>query len=926
MFGEKLEFFLFREGKGVGSLLCAAPDGPSRQKTPDPFSRTSPHLWITDFGLAHVFNSQHSALDSPLTMSGDLLGTLRYMSPEQASGRRAILDHRTDIYSLGVTLFELTTLQPAFAETDRAKLLRDILEHEPSTPRSINAAIPRDLETIILKSTAKDPSARYDSAQELADDLSRFLSQKPIHARRSTRPERLWRWCRRNPVVASLSAVVLTLLAILAIAGPVVAVKQANMAAQYRLRLYVQDIKVAYQAWENGDLDRVVQLLEAHRPRAGEEDLRDFAWHHLWGRYQRTLAVPTLRHPGHADDLEYSPDGTILAAACRDGAIRFWDAESHVLVRELIGHEQNLAGRKRKANVWSISFSPGGDQLASGGADGTVRLWDLATNESRILERHTAKINTVDFSPDGKQVASGADDGSLKLWNLSDGTFVEFSTGRKVAQLVFTRDGETIVAAGDAGVWAWDVKGADPATGRMLSTDSPRCVALSNDPAGSYLAAGGYYGEIRVWDTRTWGEPVARCIATRQVVNALEFSPDNTLLFSGGEDNLVRIWRWQESPIYERPAAQIAGHRETVMTLANSPGGAQLLSAGGDEAIRFWDVASVLPKLETVENNGGAGTDVAVGTDGTIATAFGEYDSADGTGSVVVRHGATGSELKALPWPVPLVAVEFSPIDPRLIALGGGRRAEGQVLLWELHQQRPQRLTPDAGGRVWSVAFSPSGEKLAATGERGPLTSSGQRPPLAINIWDVASQTCEKTIVFEPQTGDAFFQIAYAPENDHLLAAGGGSWDEGTVLLVNTLTEEVEELRGGHEGMVLCVAFSPDGRLLASGDFYGFVQVWDVVSRCIIHRVRAHAGWATGISFSPAGRTLATCSFEGTVKLRNVATGEELAALDARAGVSRVEFSKNGDKLLAGRRDGSLILWDAEGREEVLVSEQSHFR
>ena len=166
------------------------------------------NLWVTDFGLARLQG------DAGLTMTGDLLGTLRYMSPEQALAKRVGIDHRTDIYSLGATLYELLTLEPVYAGRDRQEILRRIAFEEPRPPRRLNAAIPVDLETIVLKAMAKDPAGRYASAQELADDLDRFLKREPIRARRSNAWERSVKWAQRRPAVAALLAtVVLVILA-----------------------------------------------------------------------------------------------------------------------------------------------------------------------------------------------------------------------------------------------------------------------------------------------------------------------------------------------------------------------------------------------------------------------------------------------------------------------------------------------------------------------------------------------------------------------------------------------------------------------------------------------------------------------------------------------------------------------------------------
>ncbi len=196
------------------------------------------HLWVTDFGLARLQS------DSGLTITGDLLGALRYMSPEQALGKRAIVNGRTDIYSLGITLYELLTLEPAFDCPDRQELLRRIAEQDPRLPRQLDASIPRDLETILLKAIAKEPDGRYQSAQDFADDLRRFLADKPIKAMRPTWFEQVVKWLRRHPTVV-VSSLVTLILAVVILSVATVLIGKEQAATKAALGLAIEQEQAA---------------------------------------------------------------------------------------------------------------------------------------------------------------------------------------------------------------------------------------------------------------------------------------------------------------------------------------------------------------------------------------------------------------------------------------------------------------------------------------------------------------------------------------------------------------------------------------------------------------------------------------------------------------------------------------------------------
>ena len=174
---------------------------------------------VADFGLAKA------AEEEALSQTGDVVGTLRYMAPEQFSGQA---EARSDVYSLGLTLYELLALKPAFEDSNRSSLIRKITQDEVVPLRTVNPKIPRDLETIVSKATAREPAQRYLSAADMARDLRCFLEDRPIHARRSTPVELLWRWCRRNRAIASLAAAALTLLVLVAVVATVGYVRTRN--------------------------------------------------------------------------------------------------------------------------------------------------------------------------------------------------------------------------------------------------------------------------------------------------------------------------------------------------------------------------------------------------------------------------------------------------------------------------------------------------------------------------------------------------------------------------------------------------------------------------------------------------------------------------------------------------------------------------
>ena len=500
-------------------------------------------IWVTDFGLAKSF---HGA-DDDLTNTGDFVGTLRFMAPERFSGRS---EPRSDLYALGITLYELLTLRPAFAGSDRPSLLQRVLHEEPRHPRSIDRRVSRDLETVILKAMAKEPDRRYANAGDLAEDLRRFLAGETVSARRAGPAVRAWRWARRRPAAAALGLSVAVLLTTLAVVSTLAAVRIGQARDALRRTLYISRMNLAGQAWESANMGRLRELLAPYRDEAPDADLRSFEWAYWWGlahpsRLRKSLDV----HSGFVVGLAYSADGKTLATVGGDDLVRLTDWASGVARWSGPVHSPMF----NKPLAWS----PRGNLLATEGPEGSVLVRDSATGrvEARLdrgWEPRGARPSILAFRPDGVLIAVIDGDRAI-LW-----------------------------APGEADFRSIMLAGASPAKSRT-------CQAISTD--GRLLAIGDLDGGVRLWDLID-GSSRGEVLAHASAVRSLAFSADGSTLASGGQDTLIRLWDVARLAPRGEP---LRGHQISPWMLDFSPDGGTLASACLDNTVRLWDVASGTP-------------------------------------------------------------------------------------------------------------------------------------------------------------------------------------------------------------------------------------------------------------------------------------------------------------------------------------------
>ena len=563
-------------------------------------------VWVSDFGLAKVD-------DGEFTRTGDILGTLRYMAPERFRGQG---DARADLYSLGLTLYELLVLRPAFDSPDRVALSEQIKTVEPPRPRLIDPRVPRDLETIVLKAIEKDPNDRYATAEAMTEDLRRFLDDEPILARRAGVPERYARWARRNPVIAVLGGLLTAVLLLATIASALFARRMAALAQvnererqkaqsarvlsdtqhaeadrqreRAEQHLYTARIGQAESALRLFDSKTARGLLEQCRSGPGDPDGRGWEWFYLdqWCNPElRTLVLPTT---AQSRCLSLSIDGRLLAVGCWDPTAmnhgEFPPVPAYLisLPDGRVRHE--LAGHRLL--VQSVAFRPDGKRLATVGKEGTIRVWDTGRGHQlktiRVSLRASPHEVRLCWSPDGRRLASAIWDGPLHIWDPDTGREMD-RIARHAGTVAWSPDG-TRIALGRSDNLGLEVRPWDVLADRLREPvlRQPGAVrALCWAPDSRRLAAAWEVADggsrrrlLTVYDTKS-GQTVLQ-VDNHAELDSIAFSRDGTRVATGGEEEVVRVFDASDG---RQHAALFTGATQ-VNGVAFSPDGRRIYAAG----------------------------------------------------------------------------------------------------------------------------------------------------------------------------------------------------------------------------------------------------------------------------------------------------------------------------------------------------------
>ncbi len=879
---------------------------------------------VIDFGVAKA-TDQRLTERTMFTQYGSIVGTLEYMSPEQAEMSALGVDTRSDVYSLGVLLYELLTgttplERASLREAGYAEILRRIKEEEPPKPStrlsasraglpSISAQRKTDpaklaklvrgeLDWIAMKCLEKDRTRRYDSASGLARDIERYLHDEAVEACPPSARYRLSKFVRKHRAILGTAVafavllVACTVLSALMATWAATARKEADrqriasdeakreaIAAraeadeqrdEARLIAYASGMGLAQRAWEENDVVRARELLEEVPKEAAGRNLRGFEWFYL-SRLCHPDELTLEGHAGSVWSVAFSPDGQRLASGSGDGTVKIWDSAT--------GKE--LYSFKRHASfVTSVAFSPDGQRLASGSDDKTVKIWDSAIGKELFtLRGHTGQVWSVAFSPDGQRLASGCEDGTVKIWDSASGKELFGLKGHAVVvrSVAFSPEGQRLASgSNDKTVKIWD-----SATGKELFAlrgHAGEVTSVAFSPDGKRLASAGWDQTIKIWDSAT-GKELFDLKGHAGGVLSLAFSPDGQRLASGSIDQTVKIW----DSATGKELIALKGHAAGVLSLAFAPDGQRLASASYDQTVKIWDSA-IGKEVFALKGHAAGVLSLAFSPDGQ-RLASGSIDQ-----TLKIWDSATGKELFNLKGHAGYVSsVAFSTEGQRL-ASGSNDKT---VKIWDSATGKELFALKGHAGAVWSVAFSPDGRRLASASD-----------DKTVMIWD--SGTGKELFALKGHAA-GIPSLAFSPDGQRLAS---GSIDQTVKIWDSATGKELFDLKG-HTGYVSSVAFSPEGRRLASGSRDKTVKIWDTATGKELFALKGHAGEVTRVAFSPDGQRLASAGWDQTIKIWDSATGKELFALKGHAGFVRsMAFSPDGKRLASANQDGSLHLWE----------------
>ncbi len=807
---------------------------------------------VLDWGIARVLSESEAPPGRVQTLEGQAIGTPLYMSPEQAQGRRELINKSSDVWSIGVMLYELLAGTPPHLAPSLVEVM-DKVRTSPVPPlQQRSPGVPRALAALVMRALERDQARRYPDAKALADDLRAFLDGRTVGAHDYSAVELVRLFVSRNRTAAIIGVVSVVLL----VAAVFALSRAVNESRASLASAYVQKARQAEAMlrWEEASA-----WYAAARELAATEEAT-VGLRSAWPRAnQQTIEL--VGHQGSVISLASSADGHTLFSGGADGTVRIWDLATHAAPRVLQG----------SASVNALALSRDGRTLYSGGEDNQLHQWDLASGQGSVIAPLSDAINALAVSPDGTTIAVATEAKEVLLFELATGKPRWTSAHLKpVYTVAFSPDGATLVSASwDGVVKVWRV--ADGELLKSWGAHLGSVLSATFSPDGLWLATGGRDSTVRVWSTATWAE-VQTLVGNTQKAYAVAWSRDGQFIASAGADGTSRAWSKQLVPLASASLGRDDELRATVFM-----GQSSTVATGGRRGVITVRTLAdrVPPQLGQIET-------IALSelSDGRWAT---QQSHGFALFSPDLRQRESFEHAQGDPHPL-----EDYPTRGMVITRDGtlavGSSVDGKVNFYDVSARRPLKQLSEHQASIDSITLSPDDQRLLT------LDRSGRAM-----LWSVSEQ---KLIAELPRAGDGLFSGAFSPDGRWIVTA---AYDR-KVRLYDTQTLAEVRVFVGHELGVRSVAFSPDSSRIAAGGWDHTVRLWNVADGAMTTTLLGHQDVVSSVDFSPDGRQLASGSFDGTLRLWNLATNSEALRYVVDEGrINTLRYARDGQSIYYAR-------------------------
>jgi len=895
----------------------------------------APMPMVIDFGVAKATN-QKLTEKTCFTNYATMIGTPAYMSPEQAEMSRLDVDTRSDIYGLGVLLYELLTGTTPFPEkrlrsVGYQEMQRIILEEEPERPstrlstlageqratvarnrRASELALGRvsagDLDWIVMKCLEKDRVRRYETANGLARDLERHLKSEPVVARPPSQMYRFQKLVQRNRLACAAAGAVVAALVL----GFIVSTQQAiraRRAEQAQSHLLAE----ADTARRQAEVAQRQAKAEARRAEAAATEARmtlagsDFSeatrlieGDEVAGAVAYLLRILSadpdhgaalarlatlmtyrswmtpafsLPHGAGVLSVQFSPDGRRVVTSSEDHTARVWDAQTGLPVTGPLKHGNQ---------VFSAQFSPDGGRVVTASYDHTARVWDARTGRPLTAPlKHLAEALSAQFSPDGRRVVSSSADHTARVWDAQTGQPLTepLQHGDRVSCAQFSPDGRRVVTAShDHTARVWDAQTGQPLTEPL--EHGGWVISAQFSPEGQRVVTASWDHTARVWDAQT-GRPLTEPLKHEDGVPSAQFSPEGNRVVTASWDHTARVWDARTG----QPLTEPLKHGDALAFAQFSPDGQRVVTAAYDHTARLWDARTGQPLTEPLKH-GNAVFSVRFSPDGTrLITA-----SIDGaarvwdaqTGPPLIEPLKHGDEVN---W------AQFSPDGRRLVTASADHTAR----VWDAQTDQPLTGPLKHENGVLSAQFSPDGQRV--------VTAARDH---TARVWDAQTG--------QPLTGplkheNAVFSAQFSPDSRRVVTASQDQtarvWDAQTG---QPLTGPLN-----HGNAVLSAQFSPEGRRVVTASADATARVWDAQTGQPVTEALKHGSVVVSAQFSPDGQRVVTAAYDNTARVWDAQTGQALTEpLKHGSRLFSAQFSPDGRRIVTASEDKTARVWDAQ--------------